>query len=383
MTEDNFFKPISIFTEKPKHVSFCFMRLTFIIFFGILFLSTPALALTLTGDVEADFGHIKNCVIDSEDPDMAIPPVFTNSSGLDIYRVCFYYDGEEDSLSIGIEAVDNRVFGDVDGDGDPAFSSIPGFVDYADWGSTETFVLSFDADSDSAGSVFDHSTVDFMVGVSPTETLAELAVFEPSAAFDADNPSGGFGLVFDNAVTVFASPHLDARDLEFFINNFSDLVGEILAPAPRVYLQAFAASIAGGVGADFLPETSSFVSHPLYDFDEDGLLDWEEIARGTDPSLPDTDDGGVSDKIEVDYGSDPLDPSDDDDVFKVSGQSGLSNPFDQAQGGGATCAFSEKAQKPKHPVSSALVLAMILVLWRIRRRLRNRDFQSPFPTVFE
>ena len=50
------------------------------------------------------------------------------------------------------------------------------------------------------------------------------------------------------------------------------------------------------------------------DSDDDGLLDGEEIALGTDPDDPDTDDDGLNDGDEVNvYGTDPLDPDTDDD----------------------------------------------------------------------
>lgn len=57
------------------------------------------------------------------------------------------------------------------------------------------------------------------------------------------------------------------------------------------------------------------------DLDIDGLLNDDEVARGTDPNNSDTDGDGTSDGAEVNYGTDPLVPriSNDDD------QDGLSN----------------------------------------------------------
>ncbi len=48
---------------------------------------------------------------------------------------------------------------------------------------------------------------------------------------------------------------------------------------------------------------------PPVDSDHDGLMDGDEIARGTDPNDPDTDKDGVLDGEEVAQGTDPADPS--------------------------------------------------------------------------
>lgn len=47
------------------------------------------------------------------------------------------------------------------------------------------------------------------------------------------------------------------------------------------------------------------------DVDSDGLLDSAEAALGTNPDVADTDDGGVVDGDEIERGTDPLDPTDD------------------------------------------------------------------------
>ena len=47
------------------------------------------------------------------------------------------------------------------------------------------------------------------------------------------------------------------------------------------------------------------------DSDKDGLINFDEYMRGTDPSTPDTDAGGENDRSEVDHGGNPLDYTDD------------------------------------------------------------------------
>src|SRR6266545_2787671 len=47
------------------------------------------------------------------------------------------------------------------------------------------------------------------------------------------------------------------------------------------------------------------------DSDGDGLSNYQEFLRGTDPSNPDSDGGGASDGWEVSYGLDPSNRADD------------------------------------------------------------------------
>jgi len=49
------------------------------------------------------------------------------------------------------------------------------------------------------------------------------------------------------------------------------------------------------------------------DLDGDGLTNWAESTRGTDPTDPDTDDDGLSDRDEVNRGTDPLEADSDRD----------------------------------------------------------------------
>lgn len=65
-----------------------------------------------------------------------------------------------------------------------------------------------------------------------------------------------------------------------------------------------------------IPPLAPFASAQLtidLDSDDDGLLDGEELAIGTDPDDADTDDDELDDGLEVEVGTDPLDPDSDDD----------------------------------------------------------------------
>lgn len=53
-------------------------------------------------------------------------------------------------------------------------------------------------------------------------------------------------------------------------------------------------------------EAAPSKTNPLADSDNDGLPDWEEELRGTNPQSPDTDDDGTSDKEEARLGRNPL-----------------------------------------------------------------------------
>jgi Mg-chelatase subunit ChlD len=57
--------------------------------------------------------------------------------------------------------------------------------------------------------------------------------------------------------------------------------------------------------------TNPFEPDATADFDEDGLVNRDELEHGTDPRDPDTDDGGETDGSEVNAGRCPLDPVDD------------------------------------------------------------------------
>lgn len=265
-------------------------------------------AITFTGSVDTDFSAVSNCWEDPQDNN----PVGT---GFDIERVCFFYDGADDTLSIGIHAYDGAVIGDADGDGNPSDSADGAINDFADLGGSETYVISFDLDGDSIASAFDGNTVDLLVGVSEQSDISSFGAYLPGTNYDPEL-NLDFGVVAGLTVDLFAEPSAVVPDLEFVIHDFTSL--ELDADyATQPVMQVFAGSVsAGAVGSEFLPSsTEVFQLYPLYDFDEDSLQDWQEAGAGTDPLLSDTDGDGLPDGVELnsENPTDPLDDDSDDD----------------------------------------------------------------------
>lgn len=279
--------------------------LFFSLVFGFVLSLSARAELVFTGDVDDDFFDVPNCFTD--------PTETFISSGLNISRVCFFYDGGLDRLYIGVKAVDGLIFGDANGDGDPAS---PPLSDFPNLGGTETFVVSIDLDGDSVSGVFDDETVDLLLGVSDTGSLSALGAFHPSVAYSSFSPGGGFGSAYGNTTTLFASPSASARDLEFFVEDFSLITGEIANPSATIPLQVFSGSVAAeGIGSDFLPSSGSSQAYPLYDFDSDGLMDWQELEQGTSLTSDDSDGDSISDGTEIngENPTSPLDSDSDDD----------------------------------------------------------------------
>jgi len=301
----------------------------------LLFISNTAFsAILLTGDVDADFTN-ENCLEDDIEGDMALP-AGVPGTGFDIDKLCFYYDGNTDDLHIGVTSYNNYIFGDADGDEDPSAASYGGIVDQVDLGVGESFVISMDLDGDSETDGFNASTVDALVGVSSAGSLATLGAYNADSSYDPLNPSLGFGSTSLASVTLFASPSSSIRDLEFTIHAFKDIVVDGMGDIINVIsLQVF--SDAFGIGEDYVPSsvlTLTSVTHALFDFDEDGLEDWDELDNHeTDPNDADSDDDGILDGTEVN-GDNPTNPnvadSDGDlcaDGVEDLNQNGTYEPF--------------------------------------------------------
>lgn len=270
-------------------------------------------AITLTGDVDADFA-VANCLEDEGGQDVGVPAGVA-ATGFDIERACFYYDGSADELHVGVTTFNDVIFGDADGDGDPGASSTSGVNDPADLGVGESLVIAFDLDGDSEDLGFDVGTVDMLVGVSNSGSYDDIGGYAPSTGYDpSNNPDLGFASQQVAAVSLFASPSTSVRDLEFTILNFRLISANgIETIINKLFVQIFTgSSVAPGIGDDYLPTIGEAQQHAIFDVDEDDLEDWEEVAvHNTNPYDADSDDDGVDDGTEVN-GANPTDPNDND-----------------------------------------------------------------------
>lgn len=278
---------------------------SFLLSLVLLFLFCPNIyaAISLSGDVSSDFFSY-NCIDDEGGQDVGLPNSVTqagfDTSGFDIQTVCFYYDGNTDEMYVGVSSFNDTIFGDVEGDGDPGFSSVGGIVDVANLGSGESLVISLDLDGNSRDSDFDVSTVDILVGVSNGDDLDELGVYNVDNSYDPlNNPSLGFGGTSLAEVSLFAQPSSSVKDLEFIIEDFKQInANEVNQISNSIEFMAFAgSSVSAGIGDDYLPGAVGTISHNIFDLDEDGIEDWAELdgENPTDPSDNDSDGDGCSD----------------------------------------------------------------------------------------
>lgn len=321
---------IFLLISPDKAISDDVMHTLFILFVLVLTPFSQAFAqMTFTGDVTADFVETRNCFVD---PGANVPlPADVTSTGLDIYQICFFYDGGIDRLYLGAQAVGGAIFGDADGDGNPGNSSHSGITDFPDLSGTETFVISMDLNGDSDQDGFNDTTVDVLVGVSDSGSLADLGVYQPASSYDPFAPGAGFGSKLSMNVALFTSPDSSAKDLEFYIDDFSTLASVSGSLSDHPALQVFVGSTAAaGIGTDFLPTPGSSLAYSLYDGDDDGLRDWEELQIGTDPAVADSDGDGVSDGDEVNgpHPSDPLVSDTDGDGLNDGLETLGQNPTD-------------------------------------------------------
>lgn len=295
---------IKIETPALPHSNFWFsdteiggnMRLYIFIFLGF-FLSLPAQASILfTGSVDDDFESY-SCLTDDQD---------ATSNGLDLRKVCFFYDGYLDELYVGV-AAHSFIFGDVDGDGNPD----SGTSDTAELGTNETLVISLDLNGDSRDSAFDVNTVDVLIGVSPTTDYNSLGVFNVINSYLAVIPYTGFGGTELVNTVISGSPSVNNPDLEFTIQNFSTITAnDGSAIVNTVELMVFTDAF-GGPGEDFLPSFNESISFNIFDSDADGLYDYLEVEQGSDPTSDDSDGDGITDGTEI-YGDNPTDPNNED-----------------------------------------------------------------------
>jgi hypothetical protein len=118
------------------------------------------------------------------------------------------------------------------------------------------------------------------------------------------------------------------------------------------------------------------VLDPADDLDLDGMTNAEEIAAGTDPTVPDSDGDGMPDGWEVANGLDPLgyDASGDPDGDEITNLDEYLNGMDPhvvdevgVLGGGTGCAGGDSAAR------GALALLVLMAFGLVGLRMRARS----------
>lgn len=310
------------------------MKHILILFCSLFIISNAFAGIDLTCEVETDFVN-QNCVADSVG-DVGFPSGLTGT-GFDIDQICFYYDGNIDDLYVGISAYGDIFFGDADGN-DTDGSSSALVVDVADFGVGETFGMAFDLDGDGSGTTFNTSTVDALVGVTSSDSLDDLGVFAVDSTYDPLFNPDAFGSQSDIEAEIYNEPSATCHDLEFVVHNFKQISTHgVVDVASIVYLRAFASSYpSDGVADDSIPDAGSdseSVAQNIFDFDADGIEDWDEMDNyGSSPNDSDSDDDEITDGTEVN-GTNPTDPmaadtdaDTCDDGFEDANQNGAFEP---------------------------------------------------------
>lgn len=138
--------------------------------------------------------------------------------------------------------------------------------------------------------------------------VAFLVWFASAAQAQVNNPPALSVRAFDNQSVRLAWPKT-ATDfvLEATDQLGSPLVWQSVTEPPVPGGEEFSVTVAAGGVARFF--RLQLVGAPDGDDDDDGLLNGNELARGTNPVLADTDGDGWSDGVEVADATDPLNPS--------------------------------------------------------------------------
>ncbi|MBX7148200.1 hypothetical protein K1X76_03880 [bacterium] len=368
-----------------------FTKLFFITF--ILIFSLKAHAFVFTGDIEADFKDI-NCITDPLDVGIpeALQNLGLNTSGWDMEKVCFFYDGSEDTMHVGVKTYDGKIFGDADGNGDPSSGeTVPGleYEDLANLGrkgnsAGEAFFILWDLNGDAKtlpaeGIIgMNGGSVDIMTGLAFGHNYADFGRYIPNSTFITFLPQNESFYNLESTITPFAQPSQTYPYSEFSIPAFT----QGYQIDPRVTLYVFAGSnVDAGIGDDYITKTKN-----VFDDDEDDCWDWVELKNGTNPNDPEEncdetpstpenpeDPTNPETPEEPTTPENPETPQEDDNAGKPSTPAIVPAPAIsaiQVQGSGSSCALSIKSSNQID--YSILVLLMGLLGFRfLKKRLAN------------
>ncbi|MFW5942943.1 MAG: hypothetical protein ACOCXI_14170 [Chloroflexota bacterium] len=219
-----------------------------------------AVAITFTGDVEADFPESSLFPDRSGAGDVGLPEGITADVGWDFENVGVAYDPTSDTLFVGFNMANDAISGDADGDGNPGrtadWLSDRGGTDQPDLGGTEAIDLLIDIDQSCDNANDDlPEHYERVAGIPNTGDITEFQIRDFSGEEpDFTTPGGGYtGATYSGEV--FASPSRRGPDLEFEIHNFcSEVIGGDCEPGATALAFSFrarAGSLAdNGVGED-------------------------------------------------------------------------------------------------------------------------------------
>jgi hypothetical protein len=223
-----------------------------------------AAAISLTGDVEADFpaeaiypdvGGVGDVGVPDSAPAGTVP-------GWDMANAGVYYDSATDTLYVGFNMGDGAIAGDADGNGNPGQSTgwleQRGGLDIPDLGGSEAIDVLIDVDQSCEPQSEQPADYEVVAGIPANGSTADFRV----AAFSQDEldfhtPGAGYTTP-DYSGALFANPSADQPDLEFEINNFCaeilSLGGQTCDPGVTPIAFAFRARAGSasddGVGED-------------------------------------------------------------------------------------------------------------------------------------
>jgi len=236
-----------------------------------------------TGDTEADFAAASTnnyqIIEDTSNRDVGMPPAIGGTSGWDIKDIRLLFDGDADTLTVGVNFW--GIASDADGDGDPSSSSTEltnyGGIDSPDLQYSESILVMFDFGTSSSATL--DSIVDLSVGVpgsfennaAPTDCAAAnygiscFNVFRPQIGTNGGvSYTSGDALYAQTFVTNHNSEFSATQpDVTFVLENFNALrsaaVGGSLTPVDAsstfsIGVAAYSGSYQDdGIGEDFVP----------------------------------------------------------------------------------------------------------------------------------